>query len=44
VSWTVKVDKAVVRRLQRIPEPERGRLAEAIFSLEKGLKVKTSAV
>ncbi len=33
MSWEVTVDKAVLRRLSRIPEPERGRLASAIADL-----------
>lgn len=36
MSWTVTVDKAVLRRLKRIPEPDRNRLFEAILSLETG--------
>ncbi len=40
MTWQVTVDKAVLRRLRRIPEPHRGRLAEAIFSLEHGVQGK----
>lgn len=36
MSWTVTVDKAVLRRLKRIPEPDRNRLFETILSLETG--------
>ena len=36
MNWTVVTDRDVLRRLVRIPEPERGRLVEAIEALEGG--------
>ena len=36
MSWTVTVDKEVLRRLKRIPEPDRGRLVAAIAALKNG--------
>ncbi|WP_298778301.1 type II toxin-antitoxin system RelE/ParE family toxin [uncultured Fretibacterium sp.] len=36
MNWTVVTDRDVLRRLARIPEPERGRLVEAIEALEGG--------
>ena len=32
----VRVNKAIVRRLRRIPEPDKGRLIQAILDLENG--------
>jgi mRNA interferase RelE/StbE len=40
VSWEVTVDKAVLRRLARIPEPDRGRLTAAIVDLRSDPEAK----
>ena len=32
--WTVNVDKAVDKRLKKIPEPEKSRIQQAIYDLE----------
>ncbi len=40
MSWEVTVDKAVLRRLARIPEPDRGHLAAAIIDLRSDPEAK----
>ena len=36
MNWTVTVDKSVIRKLQRIPNPDRKRLIQAVLELENG--------
>ena len=36
MNWRVSVDRAIVRRLRRIPEPDEGRLIQAILDLGNG--------
>ncbi|MBR1672131.1 MAG: type II toxin-antitoxin system RelE/ParE family toxin [Fretibacterium sp.] len=36
MKWTVTVDKSVMRRLQRIPNPDRERLIQAILAVKNG--------
>ena len=32
--WTVKIDKSVYKRLNRIPNPDKRRILQALFDLE----------
>ena len=37
--WTVNVDEAVLKRLDKIPNPDKNRIAQAIYDLEDKIEL-----